>query len=171
MLPRLISLANYKNAYSRYRVQTNDAEHKILLIIKISHTEHNRPNIVCYQNTFINYHSYYFIYFIYIDVFNITLAYSLLASSAHHTFPIALWAPPTHQHISAETKSKPLISLCTSCNQADESVAHVLIDCVNHAHARDLWGVSGLRDMWKRPAAVTGFLGEAGWPIGFPARR
>ena len=40
-----------------------------------------------------------------------------------------------------------------------------------NAHARDLWGVSGLRDMWTRPVAVTGLLEEAGWPIGMPARR
>ena len=58
---------------------------------------------------------------------------------------------------------------CTSCNQANETVAHVLLDCASHADDWDGWGVSNMRVMWIRPIAMMAFLGEEGRPKGFVA--
>ena len=60
--------------------------------------------------------------------------------------------------------------LCYNYLYYDETVAHVILSCVNYTDARDTWRVSSMDDLLKRPIAETGFLGEAGWPTGLPAR-
>jgi hypothetical protein len=53
---------------------------------------------------------------------------------------------------------------CPQCPGRRETVKHLIIDCDHYTTARRRWNLGSLRDLWERPVAVAGFLGETSWP-------
>ena len=55
---------------------------------------------------------------------------------------------------------------CPHCNRPRtyHNTPHLIVHCPHYHHQRSRWDITSLQDLWDRPVASAGFLGEIAWP-------